>query len=125
MICIIMREAKDFYRLLSIFCFLLSGFILIRKMLLVEFSLIPLLTGLFWAIIGFIIALKFLNMDGYAMTVQEGMFYVFILYCSFYFLLDLLYNLLFLSVSMDMAITTLNLMITTIGWLGILAYIYY
>ena len=120
-----MREAKDFYRLLSIFCFVLSGLMVIRKILLVEFSLIQLLMGLFWPIVGLLIGLKFLQMDGYTMTVQEGAFYVFVLYCSFYFFIDMLINIFILALAIDLTIITLNVFITLMGWIAILSYVFF
>ena len=124
-LCDIMREAKDFYRLLSIFCFTLSGLMIIRRVLLVEYILIQLLTGLFWPIVGLFIGLKFLKMDGYTMTVQEGAFYVFVLYCSFYFLIDMIIIIFILALAIDLTIITLNVVITIMGWLAILSYVFF
>lgn len=120
-----MRDAEVFYRILSLFVFTLSSLLLIRRLLIVQFDLFQLLLGLAWPLIGLYIGIKFLNPEGYTMSLQEGLFYLFILYCSLYFLIDTILVILFAPQDMaPLIIISLNVIITVVGWSGILTFIF-
>ena len=118
-----LREARDFYRILGVICLALSILLIIRRLYIIEFNLLLLLIGLFWPIIGFIIFLKFLNRDGYPASVPEGLFYLFILYCAIYFLIDTFVILVFMGQEVaTLTIIGLNVIIAIVGMVGILSY---
>jgi len=117
-----MRDAIPFYRILSVFCFVLTTLLVIRRLIVIELTPINILIALFWPIIGVYITLQFINHDGYTVGAPEVLFYLFILYCSLYFLIDTF--VIITQGSIIIEVITLNIVISILGWSGILAFVF-
>ena len=113
-------DAEKFYRFLSIFTLLLTILLIIRRAIIVEGSPIEFLFGMGWPIIGSIITIGFINRDGYTLSVQECLFYVFILYCSIYFFIHI-----FITPQISPEILAIDIGISLVGAGGIISYIFF
>ena len=120
-----LTEAKIFHRILSLICFPLSVLLVTRWILVPEFDIISILTGSFWPIIGFIVAVLFLKRDGYTTSASEIMFFLFILYCGIYFIIPSISMLLNPLYSDNFLVIILNFIIIGLGWCGIAYYVIY
>jgi hypothetical protein len=118
-----LTEAKKLYQILSLVCVPLIILLIIRRLLVIELEIISILTGIFWPAVGFIVVYRFLQKDGYTISVSEGMFIFFIVYCSVYFVIPSISLLLSPALGNDLLILILNFIITGIGWIGIACYI--
>jgi len=117
-----MRDSIPFYRILSIFSSALMVLILIKRLIVIEYTPINILFALFWPIVGAYVTLKFVNRDGYTFSIAEFLFLMLILYCALYFLIDTI--IILPQGVLAIELLSLNVMIIIIGWLGVLSYVF-
>jgi len=117
-----MRDAIPFYRILSVFCFVLTTLLVVRRIIVIELTPLNILLAFIWPVVGLYIAIQFINHDGYTTGAPEVLFYLFILYCSIYFLIDT--SVIITQGLLGSEIITLNIVISILGWSGILAFIF-
>ncbi|MGQ4876347.1 MAG: hypothetical protein ACP6IY_19975 [Promethearchaeia archaeon] len=118
------REAKVFYRILGLFCLLTAILFIIKALIVIELDIIGLFSNYLWAFLGIIIFLKFLNRDSFTSSIPEGLFYIFVLYCSFFTPINLILNILIWNPEIISSISfIIDILIAIFGWLLIILYI--
>ncbi|MHA1273821.1 MAG: hypothetical protein ACTSQP_03525 [Promethearchaeota archaeon] len=118
------REAKVFYRILGIFCLIAGILFIIRALINVELDFFGLFSNYFWAFLAIFIFLKFLNRDSFTSSIPEGLFYIFVLYCSFYIPINLILNILIWNPEIISSLSfIIDIFIAIFGWLLIILYI--
>jgi hypothetical protein len=90
-----------------------------------EPDIMNILSGFFWPIVGFIAAILFLKRDGYTTSASEIMFFLFILYCSIYFIFPSISMLSDPQLATNILLIVLNFIIIGLGWIGIAYYVIY